>query len=148
MSSEPIQNKVEVPAEETKDTADTKLYKDEITGDMVSKNEIKKRQKQREKEAKDKIKAEEKKAKADLAPAKKEKANVEEEDLDPSKYTDNRKNWIQAQRDMGKNPYPHKFERTHRIDEFRAEFDTKITECVFLEDVTVSVTGRINTIRA
>jgi len=49
---------------------------------------------------------------------------------------------------MGKNPYPHKFERTHRIDEFRVEFDTKITECVFLEDVTVSVTGRINTIRA
>ena len=133
MSSEP---KVEVPAEETKETADTKLYKDEVTGEMVSKNEIKKRQKQREKEAKDKIKAEEKKAK------------VEEEDLDPSKYTDNRKNWIQAQRDLGKNPYPHKFERTHRIDEFRAEFDAKIKECVFLEDVTVSVTGRINTIRA
>jgi len=91
MSTEP---KVEAPEEETKETTDTKLYKDEVTGEMVSKNEIKKRQKQREKEAKDKLKAEEKKAKAENAPSKKEKAKVEEEELDPSKYTDNRKNWI------------------------------------------------------
>lgn len=82
---------------------------------MVSKNELKKRGKQREKEIKDKAKADEKKAKAASEPTKKAKVTVEEE-LDPTKFTENRKNWIQAQRDQGKNPYPHKFERTHRID--------------------------------
>lgn len=42
------------------------------------------------------------------------------EELDPTKYTENRKNWLQSQRDAQINPYPHKFSRTHRIDEFRA----------------------------
>lgn len=50
-------------------------------------------------------------------------------------------------RDSGVNPYPHKFTRTHRIDEFRRAYDEQITEKVFIEDQTVSLTGRIIVIR-
>ena len=46
------------------------------------------------------------------------------------------------------NPYPHKFTRTHRIDEFRVEYDQAITENnAFVEDMTVALTGRILSIR-
>ncbi len=116
---------------------------------MVSKSELKKRQKMREKEAKAKAKEEEKKKKEAEQPKKEKKAAlVVEEEVDPSKYTENRKNWVQAQRDQGKNPYPHKFSRTHRIDQFRAEFEPKLSENVFLEEELVAVTGRIVNIRA
>jgi len=67
---------------------------DEETGEMVSKNELKKRKKLRENEAKKKAKEEEKKQKQAQDGGSKKKAF--EEELDPSKYTENRKNWIQA----------------------------------------------------
>ena len=56
---------------------------------------------------------------------------------------------MQSIRDQGKNPYPHKFDRTHRIDEFRAAFETVATENgVFLEGTNVLLTGRVITIRS
>ena len=48
---------------------------------------------------------------------------VDDDELDPSKYTENRKKFIQDIRDAGGNPYPHKFSRSHRIDQFREDFD-------------------------
>lgn len=100
------------------------LVLDEVTGEMVSKNALKKLKAQRQKEEKAAKKAAEKKAKAEADAAanadKPKKQNLaaafEEEEKDPSKYTDNRKNFVQAKRDTGENPYPHKFTRTHRID--------------------------------
>jgi lysyl-tRNA synthetase class 2 len=132
------------------ETKDQKLYLDEPTGEQVSKSELKKRQKLREKEAK---MAEKKaaKEKADAEKPQKEKKVKVEEELDPTKYTDNRRNWLQAKRDNDVNPYPHKFQRSHRIDEFRAQFESKLTEKgVFFEDaeMTVKITGRVMTIRA
>ena len=51
-------------------------------------------------------------------------------------------------RDAGVNPYPHKFTRTHRIDQFRSDYETTLTENnVFVEDQTVCLTGRILNIR-
>ena len=51
-------------------------------------------------------------------------------------------------RDDNVNPYPHKFTRTHRIDQFRREYDETLTENnAFVEDQTVSLTGRIMSIR-
>ena len=68
--------------------------------------------------------------------------------MDPSKYTDNRRAYIQNLRDNGINPYPHKFSRTHRIDEFRNDFDSVCGEnSKFEEETTVAVTGRIKSIR-
>lgn len=122
---------------------------------MVSKTELKKRQKLRANEEKKKKKDEEK-AKKKAEEAKKgaqgesnANANIEEEEKDPTKYTENRKNFVQAIRDSGANPYPHKFTRTHRIDEYRAQYDDLLTEKdVFAEDQTVALTGRILIIRA
>ena len=71
-----------------------------------------------------------------------------EEELDPSKYTENRRNFIQNLRDCGKNPYPHKFSRTHRIDHFREVYGAKqLANGVFIEEDTVAVTGRVKSIR-
>ena len=73
---------------------------------------------------------------------------MDEEDLDPSKYTDNRRAYIQNLRDNGINPYPHKFSRTHRIDQFREVFETECTEeSKFDESTTVAITGRIKSLR-
>ena len=75
-------------------------------------------------------------------------AAFDEEEKDPSKYTDNRRAFVAGVRDQGINPYPHKFTRTHRIDEFRREYEETITETnQFVEDMTVSLTGRIMAIR-
>ena len=106
---------------------------------------MKKRYKARENEAKKKAKEEEKKQKQTQDGAKKKE---NEEELDPSKYTENRRNFIQSQRDVGRNPYPHKFSRTHRIDHFREIYDARqIENGHFIEEETVAVTGRVKSIR-
>ena len=102
-----------------------------------------------EKAAKKKAEAEAKAAAGgDKPKAAKPGAAFEEEEKDPSKYNENRKNFVQSIRDQGQNPYPHKFTRSHRIDEFRTAYDSVITENnVFVEDQTVALTGRIMSIR-
>jgi lysyl-tRNA synthetase, class II len=105
---------------QSRDTADGKKeFLDEVTNEWVSKSELKKRQTQRKKEAAAAKKAEEKKAKDEAKKAEgggeKKAKKVEEEELDPSKYTENRRKWIQAERDAGRNPYPHKFNRDMTI---------------------------------
>ena len=119
-------------------------------------SELKKRKKAIEKEVKAAKKAAEKKVAADAKAAagegKPKKANpgaaFDEEEKDPSKYTANRKAFVQGIRDSGVNPYPHKFTRTHRIDIFRKDYETTLTENnQFVEDQTVMITGRILQIR-
>tara|TARA_B110000285_G_C15100396_1_gene604665 strand:+ start:110 stop:484 length:375 start_codon:yes stop_codon:yes gene_type:complete len=105
---------------QSRDTADGKKeFLDEVTNEWVSKSELKKRQTQRKKEVAAAKKAEEKKAKDEAKKAEgggeKKAKKVEEEELDPSKYTENRRKWIQAERDAGRNPYPHKFNRDMTI---------------------------------
>ena len=75
-------------------------------------------------------------------------AKVNDADLDPSKYTEIRKNFLQDQRNDGKNPYPHKFNRDMTILQFREKYENvKVENGVFLEDQKVSLTGRIMTLR-
>ena len=63
-------------------------------------------------------------------------------------YTENRKKWIQSLRDQGQNPYPHKFERTIRLDEFHNVYTARnIEDNKFFDDEVVAVTGRIISIR-
>lgn len=90
-------NAAEAAAEER--TVDGKTeYLDTPTGEWVSKGELKKRAKGRQKEEAAAAKAAAKKAKDAEKPAggaaKKEKAGADEE-LDPTKYTENRKKFIQ-----------------------------------------------------
>lgn len=139
---------------EKKDQPAPKLVLDEVTGDMVSKSELKKRNKVRKAEQKKKEKAEAKKKKEEekAAKAAAEGGDVApviggDETMDPSKYTQNRRDWLNSRRDQGENPYPHKFHRTHRIDEFIEEFKEGTEEGKFLEDKEVAITGRVVTIR-
>ena len=122
---------------------------------MTPFSELKKRQKLREKKKKDEEKAakkkleEEKKKEEGKEPGKGKKKNGdEEEELDPTKYRENRINWLEEQRKEGKNPYPHKFQKSHRNDEFFKEYDPICVEKdAFLEDKEVSLTGRVMKIR-
>ena len=117
---------------------------------MVSKNELKKRQTLRKKEAEKKIKDEEKKKMMEEKKDKPQAAHKQnDEELDPTQYTNNRKAFVESLRQEGKNPYPHKYERTHRIDDFVKHFEPlPIEKGVFIEDQLVRVTGRIMSVRA
>jgi lysyl-tRNA synthetase, class II len=61
-----------------------KLHLDEMTGEMVSKTELKKRQKARDKDAKKKEKLVSKGGEVAPAPAKRENAEADEKELTPN----------------------------------------------------------------
>ncbi|KAK1846180.1 lysyl-trna synthetase [Colletotrichum chrysophilum] len=98
-----------------------KLLLDEVTGEMISKTELKKRQKAREREA-------QKAAKAAAAPpkpaaAKKGNAEADEKNLDPSQYFENRSRTINKLRETkSPNPYPHKFHTDYDLRKFTSDF--------------------------
>lgn len=85
---------------------------------QVSKNELKKRQKNR------KI-AEEKAAKAAAAPPKPAaKKKDDEEELDPRMYYENRSKAIKALLESNEpNPYPHKFHVTYDDKQFVKDYE-------------------------
>ncbi|KAF4543229.1 putative lysyl-trna synthetase protein [Lasiodiplodia theobromae] len=118
------------------------LLLDEVTGERVSKTELKRRQKQREKEAK---KAE--KAAAAPPKAKKEKQESEEE-LTPNQYFEIRSRAVNKLREThDPNPYPHKFNVTDDLREFLKKYESLKTG-EQLKDVEVRIGARIYTKRA
>ncbi|OJD36613.1 lysyl-trna synthetase [Diplodia corticola] len=122
--------------------AQQNLLLDEVTGERVSKSELKRRQKQREKDAK---KAE--KAAAAPPKAKKEKAENEEE-LTPNQYFEIRSRAINKLRETHEpNPYPHKFNVTDDLREFLKKHESLKTG-EQLKDVEVRIGARIYTKRA
>jgi len=93
-------------------------------------------------------KAAAKKAKDANAPKKAGKKAENDEDMDPSKYTENRKQWLESVRAEGKNPYPHKFNRDMTVPQFiekQSKSDFKNGE--FKDDVVVALTGRVMSLR-
>ncbi|KFY10327.1 hypothetical protein V492_05078 [Pseudogymnoascus sp. VKM F-4246] len=93
------------------------LHLDEVTGEKVSKSELKKRQKQRQKEEEKK----KKEAAAPPKPVKEKKSNAEadEKELNPNQYFEIRSraiNKLRASQDPS--PYPHKFEVNTDIRDF------------------------------
>ncbi|KAF2136229.1 uncharacterized protein K452DRAFT_302916 [Aplosporella prunicola CBS 121167] len=122
------------------------LLLDEVTGERVSKTELKRRQKQREKDAK---KAE--KAAAAPPKAKKEKAvsaEDEEKELTPNQYFEIRSRAVNKLRQTQEpNPYPHKFQVTTDLREFLKQYEGLKTG-EQLKDVEVRIGGRIFTKRA
>ncbi|KAK1978015.1 lysyl-tRNA synthetase [Colletotrichum cereale] len=117
-ASEPITEQVkDLKVEET-----VNLLKDDVTGEMVSKTELKKRQKARQREA-------EKAKKAAAAPpkpagnSKKGNAEADEKNLDPSQYFENRSRAINKLRETkSPNPYPHKFHTDYDLRNFVKDF--------------------------
>ena len=121
-----------------------KTYLDDVTGEQVSKTELKKT-KQRAIEAK-------KAAKAAATPAKTTTKKKDElADLNPNQFFEIRSRQISELREKNNadpsafNPYPHKFNVTTKIPEFVE--NTPICKEETLKDVTVSVSGRIMTKR-
>lgn len=120
------------------------LHLDSVTGEKVSKSELKKRNKQREQDEK-------KAAKAAAAPPKVQKhtsAEEEENNLTPNQYYEIRCAKVQKLRQhKNPNPYPHKFQVTTDLRDFLRKYEIlmpgehqKETQC--------RVGGRIYTKRA
>ncbi|KAJ3226910.1 Lysine--tRNA ligase [Clydaea vesicula] len=117
------------------------LHKDAVTGEMVSKSELKKRQKQREKDLK---KAE----KAALAPTTTSKTEKEEEILDPSKYFENRSKVINKLREnLDPNPYPYKFHVSMSVPNFIKKYSNLEAGEKNAEEI-VTLAGRLHNSRS
>jgi lysyl-tRNA synthetase class 2 len=103
-----------------------------------------KAEEKKKKQAEDALKKEESKD-----PAAKGKKVVAEEILDPTQYTDNRRQFIQKLKDNKINPYPHKFNRNYKNNEFHTHFaDLVKDKDQWLEGESVSLAGRVMSIRA
>mgnify|MGYP002623837039 FL=1 len=123
-----------------------KLYTDPVTGEQVSKKELKKREKMRKKEEEQAKKKAEKEAKAKEGGGEKKKKKNDEEELDPTKYFENRKTYLLKKMEAGENPFPHKFEVTINLPEFIKKYSDITKKGEFLDEV-VQVAGRVNSIR-
>ncbi|KAF3993109.1 hypothetical protein FT663_00933 [Candidozyma haemuli var. vulneris] len=118
-----------------------KTYLDDVTGEYVSKTELKKRQKTRQIEARKAEKAEKNK---DKQPKKKENMA----DLNPNQYFEQRSRQIDDYRNTYEsdssvlNPYPHKFHRDSTIPQFVEKYSS-LSRGETKKDTQVSLTGRI-----
>ncbi|KAK9477869.1 hypothetical protein V1514DRAFT_332727 [Lipomyces japonicus] len=119
-----------------------KTYLDEVTGEQVSKTELKKRQKQRALEQKRKEKAA---AAAEKAPAQSnKKKSADEEELTPNQYFKLRSREIEALRKShNPDPYPHKFHVNTRFHEFITKYST-LSRGQTLPEEEITVAGRIH----
>lgn len=129
---------------EKEEKAKEKFYDDE--GNEISKSKYKDLQKAKEKKKKEEEKQKAKEAKKAEQPQKEGKKKVEEE-LDPTKYLENRKKWIISGKEKGLNPYPHKFHVSIRLPEFKVKYLPITQKGQFIEEETVSVSGRVMSIR-
>ena len=117
----------------TEDVA--RQLKDEVTGELVSKSELKRRQKQRKKE-------EEKKEKVENQ--QKEGQTVNMDDLTPNQYYEIR---TQSVKNLPKEMYyPHKFHVSIALPDFIEKYN-HIAASERVEATEVSIAGRIHSIR-
>ncbi|EYE95164.1 lysine--tRNA ligase KRS1 [Aspergillus ruber CBS 135680] len=120
------------------------LLLDEVTGEKVSKTELKKRQKLREKEAKKK----EKEAAAPPKTQKKASAEEEEANLTPNQYFEIRSKRINKLRETKHpDPYPHKFNVTDDLRQFLKTYEG-LEKGDQKPETTVRIAGRIYTKRS
>ncbi|KIY53621.1 lysyl-tRNA synthetase [Fistulina hepatica ATCC 64428] len=125
-------------------TERTGTHKDPVTGELISKQELKRREKQRAKEASKASKP------APAAAKAKEKAQTMD-DLNPNQYYEARSRQIlNLKGTQSPNPYPHKFNVTRSISSFIVEYgaEGKIASGQRLTGTTESIAGRIHTIRS
>ncbi|CUM66937.1 uncharacterized protein PRCAT00004622001 [Priceomyces carsonii] len=133
-------------SEETNQVADQlqKTYLDDVTGEQVSKTELKKRQKQRQVNAKKAEKA----AKAAASAPKVSKKQDQMADLTPNQYFEIRSRQIDELRTISNgdlkafNPYPHKFNVTTKLPEFIEKYQ-HLKKGETLPNDKVNVSGRI-----
>ena len=126
-------------------TPTANLLLDEVTGEHVSKTELKKRQKQREKE---KAKAEKEATKKPPPPPKRKAGGeVDESQLSANQYFEIRSRAIKRMKEtQNPNPYPHKFHVTYDLRNFEKEYG-HLKKGEHVRDKTISVGCRIYNIR-
>ena len=123
-----------------------KTYTDPVTGEKISKKEFKKREKARKKEEEQAKKKAEKEAKAQEGGKEPKKKKNDEEELDPTKYFENRKTFLLKKMGEGENPFPHKFEVSISLPEFIKKYTNITKKGEFLPEI-VQVAGRVHSIR-
>ncbi|ORX94746.1 putative Lysyl-tRNA synthetase, cytoplasmic [Clohesyomyces aquaticus] len=127
--------------------ASENLHVDPVTGEKISKSELKRRQKQRDNEKKKAEKAE-KSAAVPNRPKKEKSAEDAEGELNPNQYFEIRSRAINKLRgSKDPNPYPHKFQVNYKVADFVKEFEhLKKGETLPEKEIRVGV--RIMTKRA
>jgi lysyl-tRNA synthetase class 2 len=119
---------------------------DDVTGEMVSKSELKKRKKQRERDAEKAAKQAAKPPRENVKPKVEGQDGVSEE-ISPNEFHKIRSAAINAMRikaeEGGLTPYPHKFKVSHRIPEFISEFE-HLARGEMLQEKVVFVAGRVH----
>ncbi|KAF2000500.1 lysyl-tRNA synthetase [Amniculicola lignicola CBS 123094] len=99
------------------------LHEDPVTGEKISKSELKRRQKQRDSEKRKAEKAEKSTA-LPSRPKKEKSAEEAEGDLNPNQYFEIRSRAIKKLKDSkAPNPYPHKFQTNYKLPDFIKEFE-------------------------
>mmetsp|Transcript_21637 Transcript_21637/g.22509 ORF Transcript_21637/g.22509 Transcript_21637/m.22509 type:complete len:625 (-) Transcript_21637:87-1961(-) len=135
--------KVSQPEKKEEGKDEKKFYDDQ--GNEISKAAFKKLEKEK-KQKEEKDKKEQAKKDKELQNPPKKKKQVEE--LDPTKYFENRKAWIENEMKEGKNPYPHKFHVSITMPELKKKYFSITKKGEFLENEEVSIAGRVFNIRA
>jgi len=113
---------------------------------LLSKSALKKKQKADAAAAAKAAKEAEKAAKASANPQKKKVSLLGDDEVDPTKYTENRYTALKNLKEAGGNPYPHKFPTDMSIPEFVTNYNG--LEKAQTHDDVVSVAGRIVMIRS
>lgn len=131
-------------------TDSTGTHKDPVTGELISKQELKRREKQRAKDASKAAKAQA--APASAAKPKAEKsAAAEEEQLNPNQYYEMRSRAIMKLKEtQNPNPYPHKFHVSRSMTAYIAVYgkEGEIEPGNKSEGKEESIVGRIFSMRA
>ncbi|KAL0491198.1 lysyl-tRNA synthetase [Acrasis kona] len=123
-----------------------KLIEAFINDKPMSKNGRKKQSRRLQNTLAKKEKA--KKAEANKVESKDKPAGAKvAEEMDPTKYFENRSTMIKELADTGLEIYPHKFHVQLRIPEFHAEFGSKYEKGARDTEAKTSVAGRIDAIR-
>ncbi|CAO2838182.1 unnamed protein product [Amaranthus hypochondriacus] len=116
--------------------------------ETLSKNALKKLLKNKQKEEERREKEKKKAEKQAEMPSQRQKSQaVDDQDMDPTQYFENRVKSLAAQKVAGINPYPHKFFVTLSITEYIEKYGV-LNNGDHLEDVQVSLAGRIMSKRA
>ncbi|KAI3635524.1 hypothetical protein MIR68_006162 [Amoeboaphelidium protococcarum] len=117
---------------------------DPVTGEMVSKSELKRREKKRAKDAEKAEKLKQKGAGSGGSAQAAVKENVvDESSLTPAQYFEMRKKMVADLKDAA---YPHKFHVSTSVKNFTQQYDYLKPEEV-LQDIKIQVAGRVQSIR-
>ncbi|KAG7029817.1 Lysine--tRNA ligase, cytoplasmic [Cucurbita argyrosperma subsp. argyrosperma] len=120
------------------DMADSAPSAEETISKNARKKELKMKQKEEERRRKEELKE---KAKQEASQNKKSVA-VDDEEMDPTQYFENRLKYLASQKADGKNPYPHKFQVSMSLLEYIEKYGS-LNNGDHLEEVMVSLAGRI-----